>query len=366
MVREDFEKMKSTDHMVDYNENSSAQQSLVHLLSERIEKLAGQIDHDTPEFRFVDYGCGPGQSTVETAKPAILGYRKRFPDAPVVVCHADQSGNDWNTLFEIATGDSGYNREGNGVRMEAAVGSFYNQVVSDSSVSLGTCIFASHWLSHAVDIEAPGTVWFADARGKAREQLNQLAQEDWTRFLLNRAREMHKGAYLLVGTLGSIPDAQEVNRAAASGRGIYRAIQTVAQGMVDDKLLKAESLDRFLFSLWFLTEDEALAPLKGDPDLRDLFEVDEVSVQAAPSFPKDLFEQSIGDPQTYARNYVGYTRAFADTTLRTQLFGQSATTEGETEVLASEFYRRLDQLYQTETNRYACEVWHLVVQLRKR
>lgn len=366
MTKKNFEKLKSTEHMVDYNQNSSAQQSLVHLLSGRIESLAGQINQGEQDFRIVDYGCGPGRSTVDTAKPAILGYRKRFPNAPVVVCHSDQSGNDWNTLFEIATGESGYVQEGNGIRTEAAVGSFYNQVVSDGSVSLGTCIFASHWLSHAVDFEAPGTVWFADARGKARKQLYDLAQADWTGFLRNRAREMHKGAYLLVGTLGSVPDAKENNGVAASGRGIYRAIQTVAQGMVDDALLKAECLDRFLFSLWFLTEDEARAPLEGDSDLRNAFEVCEVSVQAAPSFPKDLFEQSLGEPEEYASKYVGYTRAFADSTLRAQLFNQSATKNAEADLIASEFYRRLDQLYQTEKSRYACEIWHLLVQLKKK
>lgn len=135
----------------------------------------------------------------------------------------------------------------------------------------------------------------------ARAQVNQLAQADWTRFLQHRARELHKGAYLLVGTIGSVPDAQEITGTAASGRGIYRAIQTVAQSMVDDKLLKAEALDRFLFSLWFLTEEEVLAPLKSNAELQAAFEICEVSVRAAPKLSNDLFEPFLGDPEIHAQ-----------------------------------------------------------------
>lgn len=366
MSRESIETLKSTEGMVDYNRNSSAQQQLVHLLSDRIQDLVGHLDVVTPEFKFVDYGCGPGRSTVDTVKPAIAAYRAKFATAPIAICHSDQPGNDWNTLFQIATDSSGYIQPGNGIRSEAAIGSFYDRVTAPESVSIGTCIFASHWLSHAVDIDAPGSVWFADVEGAAREKMDRFAQDDWTRFLRHRAAELQSGGYLLVGTLGTVPEATEINGKAASGRGIYRAIQRVAQSMVDDGHLDSVSLDRFLFSLWFMTEEEAARPLAAEPDLAEAFDVREISVNPAPYIGSDVFGAFLDDPAEYAEKYVGYTRAFGDSTLRTQLFEPGASDGESADALLEEFYRRLDSLYRTETNKYACEVWHLIVLLRKK
>ena len=104
----DPNQMRSTEGMVDYNQNSSAQQQMVHLQEERIRTLVQEMGHIAPELKLVDYGCGPGQSTVDTIKPAVAAYREQYPDAPIVVCHADQPGNDWNALFRIASGPNGY------------------------------------------------------------------------------------------------------------------------------------------------------------------------------------------------------------------------------------------------------------------
>ena len=90
---------KSTESMVDRNRNSSAQQDLVQLLSDRIQALAGAMRQPAIESKIVDYGCGPGIGSIETVHPALNAWRTNFEDVPVVVCHADQVGNDWNTLF---------------------------------------------------------------------------------------------------------------------------------------------------------------------------------------------------------------------------------------------------------------------------
>lgn len=360
-----IETRKSTEGMVDYDENSAAQQQLVGVHAGLIRALTERLGLVSPEFKIVDYGCGPGTSAIDAVRPAIETYRARFPEGPISVCHADQPGNDWNSLFELASGPSGYLNGVEGVRTEAAIGTFYEQMVASGSVSLGTCFVASQWLSEATRLHSPGTMWFADLEGAARAEMAAIARRDWIRFLRCRAMELRQGGYLLVSTLGAVPDDGETNGFAVSGRGIYRALQIVAQGMADHGLIGQEILDNFLFGLWFMTADEAREPLESEPLLRENFEIEEIGVVPAPVSPSDIFADSIADPVEYARLYAGYTRAFAASTLRLQLLEPASGGKAGVDRLEQELFRRLEELYRESPGRYACEVWYLTVVLRK-
>ena len=357
---------RSTEGMVDYNANSAAQQSMVATHAAAIRKLVQDIGPVRPEFRIADYGCGPGISTIGVARPAIDAYRELESAGPIAVCHIDQPGNDWNALFAFLAGPDGYLEGRTGIRAEAAIGDFYRRVVSDQSVNLATCFAASHWLSHAIRLDAPGTVWFADLQGEARRTMATLARNDWVNFLQLRAQELRPGGFLLVSTLGSVPDTHEANGAAASGRGIYRAIQAAAQSMADDGLLDATVLDHFVFALWFQTEADARGPIETDPVLSKSFEIEQISVKPAPANADDVFGALIGDPAAYAKQYTGYMRAFADSTLHTQLFGPASKNSEEADALAKEFYRRFEALYRDFPGKYKFELWELTVILRKR
>ncbi|WP_372570907.1 hypothetical protein [Ruegeria jejuensis] len=366
MTSDPIETRKSTEGMVDYNRNSTAQQQHAIMQADHIRRLVGKLGRVEPELRLVDYGCGPGMSAIETVRPAIAAYRARHPDAPIVVCHADQAGNDWNALFGLVAGPGGYLAGNAPLRVEAAVGSFYERLAAENSVSLGTCFFASHWLSHAVRLDAPGTVLFDHLQGAARAQLTEVAQRDWCTFLRHRAAELRQGGYLLASMMGSVPDAAEPNGAASAGRGIYRAIQAVASAMVEDGMLDPDVLNGFVFPFWFMTEAEARDWIGADKVLSDLVEVEGIEVTPALTNPTDLFHDAIGDPVEYARLYTGCVKAFADSTLRTQLFEPAARSPQDPDALADEFYRRFDAFYREHTDRYACEIWHLTVLLRRR
>ncbi|WP_169054242.1 hypothetical protein [Nitratireductor sp. XY-223] len=358
------DEQRSTEGMVDYNRNSAMQQQLVNHHAGCIRDLVRRIGSVQREFRVVDYGCGPGQSAVDAVAPAIEAYRALDPVTPISVCHADQPGNDWNSLFELVSGPSGYLAPF--IRSGAAVGSFYDRMAADGSVDLGTCFMASHWLSHAVRLDAPGSVWFADLKGKARADMAALARNDWIRFLDCRASELRSGGYLLVSCLGAVPDDGEINGIAASGRKVYRAIDSVAQEMADEGLIDQAVLDRFVFGVWFMTAHEARSPLETEPELAEAFEIEDIKVVPAPSNPSDIYADVIGDPAEYARLYVGYVRGFGHSTLQRQLFEPGAANGRSADDIAQAFYRRLGERYTQNPGKHAGETWYLTVVLRKR
>ncbi|MEM9106965.1 MAG: hypothetical protein AAGC96_15020, partial [Pseudomonadota bacterium] len=312
------------------------------------------------------YGCGPGISTINVMKPAISAYSDAHPGKPIAACHMDQPGNDWNTLFALASGPDGYLEDKTHVRMEASIGSFFRPSAAAGSVSLGTCFTASHWFSRAMHAYAPDAIWYADLQGEAYEEFAAFARNDWTTFLHCRANELQKGGHMLVSTIGAVPDDSEANGAAGSGRGIYRALHRVSRAMADEGLINRQALDNFVFSLWFMTEDEARQPIEQDAELSKAFDIETVKVEPATEHPSDLFLDAIADPVEYARLNTGYARAFSNTTLSKQLFEPSTGSPEEADQLGDEFYRRLDSLYREHTSKYACEIWNLTVVLRRR
>ncbi|MEO1111641.1 MAG: hypothetical protein AAFY05_04885 [Pseudomonadota bacterium] len=355
----------STEGMVDYDANSLAQKEHALGNSAVIADLARRVADLPFGLNFTDYGCGPGQSAIETVRPALDAWATLEPQRSVSVCHADQSGNDWNTLMSLVAGDSGYLNRPNPPLVSTAVGSFYERMVTDRTVSLGTCFFASHWLRSTANLNAPDTLWFADLTGGARQAMWQKAKADWTRFLRLRAEELQPGGFLFVSTIGAVPEAGEINDKAASGRGIYRAMQAVTASMVDDGLLDRSIANTFVFGLWFLTASEAREPFEDGSGLADLYDVDTIDVVGVDG-GGDVFSSCLDDPAEYAQKYAGYTKAFAASSLRTGLFEPTLGDGRDTKPLEEEFFRRFEALYRENTTAYALEQWHLKVILRRK
>ncbi|CTQ56208.1 SAM dependent carboxyl methyltransferase [Roseibium album] len=355
----------STDGMVDYNENSLAQQQNANRHASTIRNLAEQVSTLSNRLNITDYGCGPGQSAIETVRPALDVWSNNTSSKHISVCHADQPGNDWNALINLAFGPDGYMSATHVPQVRTSVGSFYGRLMPDRSVTLATCFAASHWLSKSIRLDAPGTIWFADLTGENRKKMWQQAQSDWRNFLRLRAEEIQSGGYLLVSTLGSVPEPGEINGIAASGRGIYRALQHVTAEMTDEGRLDRKTADSFVFGLWFMTSEEARGSIENDALLADAFEVDTLDAANADE-SGDLFSTYINQPAEYAHKYAGYVRAFACSTLRSHLFAPSAKTDDEIDGLETDFFDRLETLYREKTSAYAFEQWFMTIILRRK
>lgn len=352
--------------MVDYDRHSQMQGGLVRSRSDLLGEIVAEIGSVSPEFVLVDYGCGPGHSAIDVARAVIDAYRRLDPAGPVTIRHSDQAGNDWNALFSLAFGPTGYHQEHAGVRTEATIGSFYTPLAAPGSVTLGTCFTASHWLSRALRLDSPGTMWFADLDGDARRRFADLARADWVRFLRCRTRELRPGGYAVISGLGSVPDTGEHNGVMATSRALYRAMFDVAQTMVDDGLLSSDALDHFIFPVWFPTVDEVRAPIVNESDLAEDLEVIQAEVVPAEFHPTDVFEDELDDPQRYADLYSGYARGFGESALRLHLFNHSAEDADEADALATEFFARLTQLYRDQPGEHAGETMAMTLVVRKR
>lgn len=356
----------STERMVDYDRNSTQQRRTVASGETWVRALVPRIGVVAPEFRVVDYGCGPGQTAIEAVRPAIAAYRALSATAPIAVCHADQPGNDWNALFALVSGPRGYGRDDPALRIEVSAGSFYEPMAAPGSVSLATCYTALHWMSRPLRLHSPGTVVHTELPDAARAEMAALAEDDLRRFLRHRARELRAGGCLIVIGVGSGFDPDRPNGLAATSQALFHALQIAAQSLADDGRLDQDVLDSFVFPGWFHTAEELRRPIEREADLRDAFEIVEASIRRSSFKPRDTYEDDKANPDRYAERYVGFLRGFCDSTLRTLLFGPGATDESDIDALAAEFYRRFGQLYRESPGTYATETWVSTLVLRRR
>lgn len=336
-------------------------QAVVRSHAGLLRHLVTRIGPVAPEFRVINYRCGPGRRAIETVRPVVEAYRGLSRSGYIAVCHADEADNDWSDLLAEACGPKGYAYGDPFVRRVASVGHLQHRFQTPGACSLGICFAATHKLSRAVPVVSPGTVAAHELAGRARAELAARAEADWAGFLRFRAEELHSRGYLLHCGFAS-PDGRDRTSAA----GMLRAIQTVAGKMAEEGLLNRRALDSFVLPHCYRSAEELRRPLESEPDLKRQFE--EVSLTVAPltADEDDIFAPLLGDPRRYGSHYAGLLRDFAFRPLNNRLFRPSADCEAEAERLAETFFRRIAKLYAEAPEAYAANFWISTLVLRRR
>lgn len=348
-----------------YDSYSAIQRDTVLMQSERLRRAVRELDVGGPELRVMDYGCGPGRNSMAAFRVVLEELHGRRADLPVVTVHNDQIGNDWNDLFANIQGPEGYLRHAGPVRPEASVGSFFDAVASAGSVDLGMSFMAAHWLDGAPRLSSPGTLFFADMTGEARQRIRHKADRDWSLFLRRRAREVKPGGWLVIETMSSIDDPADPSGLAAGGHRLYRAFWRVAEGMARDGQLDPACLEMFVFPLYFRELHEVRAPLERETDLKAAFHMVELASELIPN-PYARYLEDGGDAATYAKHYAAFARGFSESAFRKGLFDRSAVGAHEADKLTETFFARLEALFAAEPHRHVFDNHSMTLVLRRR
>ena len=365
--------MTATEGMThDYDDHSQYQRAVADTAGALIAQTVGAITLSPGDaFVVADYGSSTGANSIKAVRTAIECARTDDPARPIVAIHNDLPTNDWNQLFRNLTvlPDSYLALAGPPVLPLASAVSFFLPAAPAGSVHLGVSFSAAHWLREQPTAAVPKGFYFCEATGKARAELAEQADADWTAFLEARASDLAAGGRLLVQMVGSASaagavDGDNSNETEVTARNLLRAMAEVATGMANNGIVDRGAVRRYVLPVYARTVDEARTPLtRADSPVHDAFTVIECRTDpvANPYYTKWLADH---DAAAYARTYAAFVRGFTESSLRDHLFGPG-TTGADVDAAVDEFFTRLTARFEADPERDRFDDWTLTVVLAR-
>jgi hypothetical protein len=345
-----------------YDAHSEYQRRVIEGGDELINETVAELSLDSVDgaVTVADYGSGTGATSAHAMGTALSALRRRDAKRTLEAVHNDVPGNDFTGLFENLAAEGGYLRTVEGpVYPLAAAGSFFQQVLPEGRVQLGMCSNAAHWLREQPRIEIPDGMYFCEAAGEERDAIAEQAAGDWRTFLGARAAELASGGRMLVQGIASSDDGKQV-----SASRLLRSMWQAADDLAEEGVLDRQTLAGYVFPVYCRSPSEAVAPLAEGGPLQKSFEttterLDEVANPYWETYERDA------DAEAYAKTYVDFVRAFAESAMSAKLFEPGARGIDPAE-LCDRYFDRLRELNAAdpESGRYEAWILRLVVERR--
>jgi SAM-dependent methyltransferase len=343
-----------------YDTHSEYQRRVIEAGNVVIREAAASLEPATSEaVTIADYGSGTGATSVVAVRTAIGALPTDQDERPIQVIHNDVPGSDFTQLFRNVAGNDGYLGGDGAIYALAAAGSFFEQVVPDASVDLGMCSNASHWLRRQATARIDRGMYFCEATGEERAAMAEQAAGDWLSFLSARARELRPDGRLVVQGIGSDDSGDRV-----SASRLLRVMWRAADELADEGSLDREALDRYVFPVYCRSPAEARRPIEPGGELEGELElVSESLVEVANPY-WEAYESS-GDAEGYAKTYVEFVRAFAESTMLANLFEPGARGLDPAE-LCDAYFERLRAICAADPDEGRYGAWILRLHFARR
>jgi hypothetical protein len=313
-----------------YNRSSRVQAAGSSPAVPLLEKAAQQVSlAASPEpIVIADYGSSEGRNSLAPLSVAMSILRERIGQTRAIsVVHTDLPGNDFSALFQTLVSDpDSYLRDDPRVFPSAVGRSFYEQIMPDSSVTLGWCSWAVQWLSR-VPALIPDQVQVAYSQdATVRAAFYHQAADDWRCFLIHRAAELRTGGRLVVLSM-ALDD-----RGNFGYRPACAAIYGAVLDLVDQSFITKEEARRMVIPTVGRSRQDFIAPFAENGSFAGLT-LDEIEVFYGEDRIWAEF-QGHGDAGMYAARWAAFSRASVCPTLAASL--------DDKEVRASAFIDRME------------------------
>jgi hypothetical protein len=313
-----------------YNRSSRVQAAGSSPAVALLDKAARQVVLSaSPEpVVIADYGSSEGHNSLAPVTVAIAILRERIGrERAISVVHTDLPGNDFGALFQMLASDpESYLRDDSRVFASAVGRSFYEQILPDSTVSLGWSSWAVQWLSR-VPALIPDQVQVAYSQDPVvRAAFYRQAAEDWRCFVVHRAAELRPGGRLVVLSM-ALDDHGDFGY-----KPCVVAIYGAVLDLVDEGFITKEEAQRMVIPTVGRSRQDFTAPFAETGSFAGLT-LEEIDIFYGEDRIWTEF-QGHGDAGLYAARWAAFSRASVCPTLAASL--------DDKEVRAAEFIDRME------------------------
>ena len=241
-----------------YNRNAAMQAAGIATVLPVWEDACRNADFGGDIIVIADYGASQGRNSMIPMRIAIDAARTKSR-RPIQVLHTDLPNNDFSSLFAVLTEDpESYIRYASDVFPMAIGRSYFEQIVPDASLHLIWNTWTLHWMSRlpkaAPDAIAPK---FSKNPSVAAEGC-VIQNEDWTRFLELRGRELRPGGKLFTCFTGADDDK------GSGFEEIMNDLWECIQDLARDGHLSREEVSRITIPVSPRSRSQIVAPFTGD------------------------------------------------------------------------------------------------------
>jgi hypothetical protein len=264
-------------------------------------------------------------------RQALAYLREQAPQRPLTMIYSDQPRNDYNALFRIIHGLTGFNSYLNDferVYVMASATSFYRQIVADATLNLGFSATAMHWLSRK-----PGNisshVHMVGASGDELALFAEQGRRDWQTILLHRAAELAPGGRLVLVNFGRDEAGRYLGN--TGGFNMFDTFNQIWQQLLADNVIRRDEYIAMTLPQYYNTVEEFSAPLTdpASPVYRAGLRLEHIETRVVRCPFAAEFEQH-GDAAEFAREYIPTLRSWTESTFSGALAQERPAAERQT------------------------------------
>jgi hypothetical protein len=331
-----------------YDRHSGVQGVSVAAVASSLEEAASAMDlPDAPSPLVVaDHGCSEGQNSIFAVGLVAEAWRQRRPEQPICAIHTDLPANNFNKVFANLHNPASSNylqeqgRPRPNVYALAAAGSFYQSLLPPASVHFSLSFSAIVWMERLPDIAVPDFIMYARSTPEVQQVFKKEAAQQLDRFLQRRAEELAPGGKLLVLTPGQMPGR-------GCWEGIYDVINDACLDLVRAGQLEQNLYQKLILPVYFRDTEEMRGPEKPSADSGHAAFVLERVEAMETDVPFVAAYRRTNDVRTFAREYMGFLRAFSEPVVAGVISGP-----GRDPAIVDALYRRIEERLAAEPERY--------------